>query len=93
MGDVNFNVGDNCISGLSSYVYMTEIDQFRIMEEMVCSALWQHEALQGAQSSNIEEPPTEYTQQYYNLLAETNTVGPTHSTAMGPTQFTFVGPT
>jgi len=45
MGDVNFNVGDNCVSGLISSVYMTEMDQFRTTEEMVYSALWQHEAL------------------------------------------------
>ena len=72
MGDVNFNIGDNCVSGLSSSVYITKIDQFRTMEEMVNSALWQHETLQGVQSSNIEEPPTEDTQQFYNLLAEAN---------------------
>ena len=72
MGDVNFNIGDNCVSGLSSSVYITKIDQFRTMEEMVNSALWQHETLQGVQSSNIEEPLTEDTQQFYNLLAEAN---------------------
>jgi len=39
---------------------------------MMNSALWQHEALQGEQSSNIEEPPTKDTQQFYNLLTEAN---------------------
>jgi len=72
MGDFNFNVGDNCVSGPSSSVYATEMDQFKAMEKMMNSALWQHEALQGTQSSNIEEPLNEDTQQCYNLLAEAN---------------------
>ena len=50
---------------------MAPHEQFMLMQEMVCDALRLPQTFE-VPNSNMEEPPNEDTQRFYNLLVEAN---------------------
>jgi len=67
---VNDNHDDVRVS--SSDVHVDESEQFLVMQDMVYDALGQHERFEPSNFNNIEEPPNEEAQRFYDLLLEAN---------------------
>ena len=56
----------------TSAEYVAQHEQFMLMQDMVCDALRQPQTFEAPNSNNMEEPPNEDTQRFYNLSMEVN---------------------
>ena len=69
---VDLNDDNSYMDASSSATDVSQVEQFILMQDMVCDALRQHETFEARNSNNMEEPPNEDTQRFYNLLVEVN---------------------
>ena len=72
MSHVDLNEDNNYMDASTSVEYVAPHEQFMLMQDMVCDALRQPQTLEAPNSNNMEEPPNEDTQRFYNLLVEAN---------------------
>ena len=72
MSHVDLNDDNSYMDVSSSVEYVAQGEQFILMQEMVCDALRKSKTFEAPNSNNIEEPPNEDTQRFYNLLVEAN---------------------
>lgn len=71
--DLNEVGGDDLEMGASGSGYHDEyVEQLQAMHMMVNDCLGQHENFEADESDDMEEPPNESVQRFYNLLLETN---------------------
>ncbi|XP_020208847.1 uncharacterized protein LOC109793787 [Cajanus cajan] len=71
-GEEMENVDNNLIGASSIGINATESETSNSMHDMVCDALRQHGAFDILENNNVEEPPNEDAQRFYNLLSEAN---------------------
>ena len=72
MAHVDLNDGNSYMDASTSAEYVTQNEQFMLMQDMVCNGLRQPLTFEAPNSNNMEEPPNEDTQRFYNLLVEAN---------------------
>jgi len=65
------NISHNFHDALGSGIPLTKGETINLMHDMLCNALRQHRSFE-IPKTNFEEPPNEATQQFYNLLVESN---------------------
>jgi len=61
----------NVHDGLGSGIHVTEGETINSMHDMLCDALRQHGSFEIPET-NLEKPPNEATQRFYNVLVESN---------------------
>ena len=66
MPHVDLNEGNNYMDASISAEYVAQHEQFMLMQDMVCDALRQPQTFEAPNSNNMEEPPNEDTQRFYN---------------------------
>ena len=70
---IYMNVGVEGVTNASSSVAdVAQVEQFVLMQEMVCDALRQPETFEAPNSNNMEEPPNEDTRRFYILFVVAN---------------------
>ena len=72
MPHVDLNVGNSYMDASTCAEFVAQHEQFMLMQDMVCDALMQPHTFEAPNSNNMEEPPNEDTQRFYNLLVEAN---------------------
>jgi len=66
------HVNDNCLGPSSSGFDVDEGEHFMVMTKMVFDTLKQYTTFQSLELNNMEEPPNEEDQRFYNLFLKTN---------------------
>ena len=61
MPHVDLNEGNSYMDASTSAEYVTQHEQFMLMQDMVCDALRQPQTFEAPNSNNMEEPPNEDT--------------------------------
>ena len=61
MPHVDLNEGNGYMDASTSAEYVTQHEQFMLMQDMVCDALRQPQTFEAPNSNNMEEPPNEDT--------------------------------
>ena len=56
----------------STIDHTSKMNQIMYMQEMLNNALGQHDSFEEADDSHLEDSPNDFTQRFYNLLAEAN---------------------
>jgi len=62
MSHVDLNDDNSYMDASSSAVDVAQVEQFILMQEVMCDALRQPETFESPNSNNMEEPPNENTQ-------------------------------
>jgi len=63
---------DTHLPSSSMVDHTSEMNQIMYMQEMLSNALGQHDSFEEADKSHLEESPNDFTQRFYNLLADAN---------------------